>query len=145
MPSALHDPLPHLGDDIVPVSQRSLIHTLRFWTRNTAFTPASRARLDLAPFAFERFCRLFRILDPFRKRHDLAACCVRSLDDADGAELKRFGIGVPREGYKGGGGAVGIECFDQRVRGQSGPLDRSEDGNIMCNSYGYCIRRFAWY
>lgn len=119
MPSVLHNAPPHLRNDTVPVTQRSLVHIIRLLTWDVALAPPSRARLsytlDPTPFARQRFGNLFRILDPLGKRHNLAPLCIRGLDNAYRGKLQRFCIGIPREGYEGRGGAVRVKNFDQRV------------------------------
>ncbi len=38
-----------------------------------------------------------------------------------------------------------VEGFDQWIRGQSGPLDGGEIGDVLWESYGYFIGDFGWY
>ncbi len=149
MPSVLHNPSPHLCYDPIPVAQSSLIDIIGFFTWNISLAPPSPARLsytlDPAPFAFQRFWYLLRILDPFRKRHNLASFSIRSFDNADRRKLECFCIGVPCEGCESGSGAVRVEGFDQWIRGQSGPLDGGEVGDVLWESYSYFIGGFGWY
>lgn len=147
MPPILHNPPPHLCNYPIPITQRSLIHVIRFLTWIISLTPPSRARLSYtlnpALFTFQRCQYLFRIFDPFSKGDNLATS-IRSFDDANRGILERFCIRVVRKCCEGGSGAVRIEGLDQGVRCQSGPLNCGEVGDILWESYGYCVRGLDW-
>ena len=133
MSSIHHNPPPRPTDYIIPSPQRLLINLLwLFGLANVRPAPTTLRLLSSWPL-IDIF---FRVNNPLRKGNYFTSLCIGSFDESDRRKLYGLVIRIPCECREIWCRPLGVQCLDQRIAEEGGPLDGREIGYVSGESGG---------